>query len=45
MPAATFKPLLPSTLSGCSVIDLSKPPISTFAPTPTPTVAPAVTPA
>ena len=32
MPAAMFKPLLPSTLSGCSVIDLSKPPISTFAP-------------
>ena len=39
MPAATFRPLLPSTLSGCSAMDLSRPPISTLAPRPTPTVA------
>jgi hypothetical protein len=44
IPAATFSPLLPETLSGCSENDLSNPPTSTFAPTPTPAVAPALTP-
>lgn len=44
MPAATFKPLFPETLSGCSENDLSKPPTSTLAPTPTPAVALALTP-
>src|SRR5262245_7751630 len=39
MPPATLKPLLPSMLSGCSEIELPKPPNSTFAPTPTPTLA------
>ena len=45
MPAATFRPLLPSNDTGCRAIDLSRPPTSTFAPTPTPTVALAVAPA
>jgi hypothetical protein len=45
MPAATLRPVLPSMESGCSVIDLSKPPTSAFAEAPTPTEAPAVTPA
>lgn len=44
IPAATFKPVLPWTLSGCSAMDLSNPPTSAFAPTPTPTVALAVAP-
>ena len=39
MPAATFRPLEPSTLSGCRAMDLSKPPTRALAPTPTPTVA------
>ena len=38
-PAATARPVLPSTLSGCSAIERSKPPTSTLAPRPTPTVA------
>ena len=45
MPAATFRPVEPSTLSGCRATDLSSPPISTLAPRPTPTVAWAVAPA
>src|SRR3984893_8552623 len=38
-PAATFRPTWPCTLSGCSAIELSEPPISTLPPTPTPTDA------
>jgi len=45
MPAATFSPVLPSMLSGCSAIVLFEPPISALAPRPTPTVALAVPPA
>ena len=45
MPPDMSRPVLPSTLTGCSVIDLSSPPIRTLAPTPTPTVALAVAPA
>ena len=44
MPAATFRPTLPSTLTGCRVICLLLPPTSTLAPAPTPTVADAVAP-
>jgi hypothetical protein len=45
IPAATFRPLLPSMLTGWSAIDLSKPPTRTLAPRPAPTVADAVAPA
>src|SRR5215472_13577323 len=45
IPAATFKPVLPSILSGCSDIVRFEPPMSTLAPAPTPTVALAVAPA
>ncbi len=38
-PAATLRPTSPSTLSGCSAIELFEPPISTLPPTPTPTAA------
>src|SRR5512140_1414567 len=43
-PAATFNPLSPDTLSGCSANDLSNPPTKAFAPTPTPSVALALPP-
>ncbi len=43
-PAATFRPTLPSTLTGCRAICLLDPPTSTLAPRPTPKDAPAVTP-
>src|SRR5215472_12544119 len=39
IPAATFKPVLPSILSGCSDIVRFEPPMSTLARAPTPTVA------
>ncbi len=43
-PAATFKPFCPSIDTGCNAIEFLKPPISTFAPAPTPTAALAVAP-
>ena len=43
-PAATLSPVVPSMLSGCSAIVLLLPPTRALAPSPTPTVAPAVTP-
>jgi hypothetical protein len=43
-PAATLRPVVPSMLSGCSEIDPSIPPTSTLPPSPSPTVALAVTP-
>lgn len=45
MPAAAPAPVLPAMETGCSVIDLSEPPIRTFAPAPTPTEAEAEAPA
>lgn len=44
MPAATLTPVWTWTLSGCSTIDSLDPPMSAFAPTPTPREALAVTP-
>ena len=44
MPAATFSPVLPWKLTGCSEIVLLFPPISALTAPPTPTVAPAVAP-
>ncbi len=44
MPAATFRPTLPSTLTGCRVTWPLPPPSRTLAPAPTPTVADAVPP-
>jgi hypothetical protein len=45
MPAATLRPTLPSTLTGCSAMDLFEPPTRTLAPRPRPTVALPSTPA
>ena len=45
MPAATFRPVLPSMLMGCRVIECLKPPTSTCTPAPTAAVALAVAPA
>src|SRR4030095_17076962 len=45
IPAATFRPTLPSTLTGCRVTWPLPPPTRTLAPAPTPTVADAVPPA
>lgn len=44
-PAATFRPAVPSMLTGCSETVLPLPPTNTFALPPTPAAAPAVTPA
>ena len=44
MPAATLRPVVPSMLNGCSAIDPSIPPTSILPPSPSPTVALAVTP-
>src|SRR5262245_38305762 len=43
-PAAMLRPCCDCTLRGWSTIDLSEPPTSALAPTPTPTVASALTP-
>ena len=45
IPAATFRPFMPSRLIGWSEKDLSRPPTRTLAPTPTPTAALAEAPA
>ena len=45
IPAATLRPVVPSTLSGCREMVLPDPPTRTFAPAPTPTETPAVAPA
>jgi hypothetical protein len=44
-PAATFRPAVPSMLTGCSETVLPVPPTNTFALPPMPAAAPAVTPA
>ena len=45
MPAATLRPTPPEMLTGCNETVLPEPPTRTFAPTPTPAAALAVTPA